>query len=128
MGWTVKYNHLGAVAEELPDRIGKEVQNVADEMVLQLKSTLWIDTGLVRRVTTVDSGQDAGADVDAAGAGMHAQIDVGYNRGHGFYSRFNEWGTIKQAARPIVGPTAEAFRPRFAQEMGQGVAEACEAQ
>jgi HK97 gp10 family phage protein len=117
MGWTVKFNHLGAVAEALPQRINKEVQDVADAMALELKSTLWVDTGMIRRVTT---SKDDNV--------MHAQVDIGYNRGHGFYSRFNEWGTIKQAARPIVGPTAERFRPRYEQEMAQSVSEACDAQ
>lgn len=117
MGWTVRSNHLGAVAERLPRRIDDAVGDVADGLALILKGTLWIDTGMIRRVTT------------AEGRGhLHAEVWIGYNRGHGFYSRFQEWGTIKQAARPIVGPTAEAFRPRFAEEMGQAVSEACEAQ
>ena len=30
MGWTVVYNHLGAVAEEMPRAINKGVQDVMD--------------------------------------------------------------------------------------------------
>lgn len=117
MGWTVRFNHLGAVAVELPRRIDQEVDAVADAMALELSSTLWIRTGLVRRVTT---SHDEGTN--------HAEVWIGYNRGRGFYSRFQEWGTIKQAARPIVGPTAAVFAVRYVEEMGQAVREACDAQ
>lgn len=118
MGVTVRYNHLPAVIDELKIGIDKGPKDVADAMTLQLKSTLWVRTGLLRQVTT---------DRTDGGPG-HYEVVVGYNRGHGFYSRFQEWGTVKQRARPIVGPTAHAYEPRFAQEMEQIVREACEAQ
>ena len=38
-----------------------------------------------------------------------------------------EWGTVKQAARPIVGPTAHVFEPIYAHKMGEAVKEACDA-
>jgi hypothetical protein len=117
MGWTVRYNHLGAIGEELPRRMDDAVGEAAEGLALILKGILWIDTGMVRRVTT-----------DAGRRHLHAEVWIGYNRGHGFYSRFQEWGTIKQAARPIVGPTSEVFRPRYIEEMSQAVSEACDAQ
>lgn len=63
----------------------------------------------------------------ARGLGDGAEVVCGINRGHGFYSRFNEWGTIYQAPRPIVGPTAHAHEPIYARNMAEAVREACNA-
>lgn len=115
MGWTVKYNHLGEVADRLPRYIDKGLKKTADEMVVELKSTLWVDTGLLRRVTS------------ERGQGAHAyQVVIGYNRGRGFYAAYQEYGTRRQAARPIVGPLAEAFRPRLYDAVAEQVREACD--
>jgi HK97 gp10 family phage protein len=117
VGWHIKFNHFGAVAVEMKKRIDDEVDDAAQALALELKSTLWRDTGLVRRVT-VNKPQGLN----------HAEVWIGYNRGQGFYSRFQEWGTIKQAARPIVGPAADALRPRYVEEMGHAISEAADAQ
>jgi HK97 gp10 family phage protein len=113
MGWTVRYNHLGAVARHLPKNIDDQVQKTGDDITNILKLTLWVDTRMIRRVTTKVSDRP-----------MHAEVWIGYNRGHGFYSRFQEWGTHKQAARPIVGPTAHVFEPIYAEQMTSAVRKA----
>jgi len=101
----------------MPRRIDDAVNEVATDMTNEFKTTLWIDTGLLRRVTTERL------------AGLnHAEVWIGYNRGHGFYSRFQEWGTVKQAARPIVGPTAHAYEPVLAEKMTKAVQRAARAQ
>lgn len=115
-GWTVRYNHLGAVAREMPVRIDKQVDDTAEVLTSTFKSLLWVDTGMIRRVTT-----------EKVEGWMHAEIWIGYNRGHGFYSRFQEWGTHKQAARPIVGPTVHAYEPLYAERMASAVRKACDA-
>lgn len=117
MGWRVKFNHLGAVGRAMPRAIDNEVDEAADAMVLEFKSTLWVDTRLLRRVTTE---KNVGP--------MHAEVQVGFYLEHGFYSGFQEFGTVKQPARPIVGPTAHRFEPQYAHEMAEAVREACEAQ
>lgn len=117
MGWRVRSNHLGAIGRAMPKEIDDGVVEVADAMVMELKTTLWLDTGRIRRVTR-----------DELSEKFHAEVWVGYYLGSGFYSGFQEFGTVKQAARPIVAPTAHRFEPRFAREMEQHVLEACAAQ
>jgi HK97 gp10 family phage protein len=112
----VRYNHLPAVIHALPRAIDEQVDKTANDMATELKGTLWEDTGLVRRVT-----------VDRGAGAFHAEIWIGYNRGHGFYSRFQEWGTVKQAARPIVGPTAHRYERIYAMAMARAVKRACNA-
>lgn len=112
----VRYNHLPAVIAALPKAIEDGVDETANDMATELKGTLWIDTGLVRRVT-----------VDRPEGSLHAEVWIGYNRGRGFYSRFREWGTVKQAARPIVGPTAHRYEQIYARKMAKKIREACRA-
>jgi HK97 gp10 family phage protein len=116
VGWTVRYNHFGAIGKAMPRHIEDGVDGCASEMSIQFKGTLWEDTGMIRRVTT-----------DKPEGKLHAEVWIGYSHGRGFYSRFQEWGTIYQRARPIVGPTAHRFEPQFALEMAQEIREACEA-
>lgn len=116
-GWHVRYNHFGAIARAMPRRIDDCVNEAATDITNTLKTTLWVDTGMIRRVTT-----------EKLEGLNHAEVWVGYNRGHGFYSRFQEWGTHKQAARPIVGPTAHAYEPIFTIKMTQAIKRAARAQ
>lgn len=112
----VVYNHLPAVIVALERNIDNAVDEAAEGLALILKGILWVDTGMIRRVTThKDQGKN------------HAEVWIGYNRGHGFYSRFQEWGTVKQAARPIVGPTSHLFQKRYEEEMAHAIREACDA-
>lgn len=113
MGVRVRYNHFGAIARAMPRELNRGVDEGAEELATQLKGILWIDTGKIRRVTT-----------DEAAGVLHAEVHVGYYLGHGFYSGFQELGTVKQVARPIVGPTAHAFEPRYARIMAVRVARA----
>jgi HK97 gp10 family phage protein len=112
----VKRNDLPAIIAALPRAIDDGVDETANDMATELKGTLWVDTGLIRRVT-----------VDKPEGVLHAEIWIGYNRGHGFYSRFQEWGTVKQAARPIVGPTAHRYEGIYAKNMARAVKRACNA-
>lgn len=116
MGVRIKYNHLPAVIERLPKAIDAAVDDLASDMATEFKTTLWVDTGLVRRVT-----------VDRSRGRNHAEVWIGYNRGRGFYSRFQEWGTVKQRARPIVGPTAHRYEAVYRAKMAVAVAKACAA-
>lgn len=114
----VRFNHLPAVIAAMPRELDDGVDEAADGLALILKSTLWVDTGMIRRVTAVKDESRP----------MHAAIDVGFYLGKGFYSGFQEFGTHKQAPRPIVLPTAEVFRGRYLEEMGQKVRDACGAE
>lgn len=110
----VKYNHLAAIAAALPQEIGDGVDETANGINDALRGRLWKRTGVV--VSTVQ---------DRDPSRMHALISVGIHHGRGFYSRFNEWGTSKQAARPVVGPVAHEWEPRYYQVMIKHIKIAC---
>lgn len=118
MGWTVKYNNLGAVARAMPKRLADGVDDAGDEMALKFKSILWRDTGMIRRVTT-----------DRSLSRLHVEVAVGWYLGQGFYSGFQEFGVASRgiAPRPIVAPLAHQFERQYRHEMAQKVREACEA-
>ncbi len=114
MGWTVKYNRLGEIAASLPHHLEDGIDQSGQELADLLRPIVWKDTGVV--LSTIKE----------RGPGrLHATVWVGDHKGRGFYSRFLEWGTVKMRARPIVGPTALLFEPRYAQIMAQAVRTAC---
>jgi HK97 gp10 family phage protein len=116
MGFTVKYNYFGAIAAAMPREIDDGVVEVAEAMTRELKTTLWEDSGMIRRVTTE---RNVGR--------FHAEVAIGWYLGHGFYSGFQEFGTRRQAARPIVTPTAHVYEPKYRLEMAEKVKDACDA-
>jgi HK97 gp10 family phage protein len=115
-GWKVRYNHLGAVGKRMPRELDKGVVEVSEALTRKLKTTLWIDTGMIRRVTTEKDIRP-----------LHAEVWIGYYLGHGFYSGFQEFGTYRQVARPIVTPTAHQHERQFRMEMAERVRKACDA-
>jgi HK97 gp10 family phage protein len=113
----VKYNHLPAVIKMLPKEIGRGLDEFVDHLDNELKSRVWRRYGIV--TSTIQ---------DRDPAALHANISVGLRSDRGFYSRFNEWGTVKQSARPVVGPVAHESEPKFAQIMEKHIKRACDAQ
>jgi HK97 gp10 family phage protein len=113
----LKTNRVPAVIEAMPKEIDAGVDGEARAMANELQGIVWRRYGYIRGATVART----------AGAMYHAEVWVGYNRAQGFYSRFQEWGTIYQAPRPIVGPTAHAHEPLYAQRMAQAVKDACNA-
>jgi HK97 gp10 family phage protein len=111
----VRKNAFPKVISQLRDNIEEEVLGAAEDLTDYLKGVLWEDTGTLRRVTTE---HDAGS--------MHAEVWVGYYLGKGFYSGFQEFGTVKQAARPIVGPAAFEYEMVYAANMSKAVRRACD--
>lgn len=111
----LKRNDFPKIIARLPQAIEDEVDAAAEDLSVVLSGILWVDTGMIRRVTT-----------DKPQGELHAEVWIGYNRGHGFYSRFQEWGTEKQAARPIVGPTTHSYEPVYANQMARAVRKACQ--
>jgi hypothetical protein len=117
-GWRVRSNHLGAIGKKMPRELDDGVDEVAEAMVRQLKATLWVDSGMIRRVTTEKSGQP-----------LHSEVQVGWYRWRGFYSGFQEFGVASRGipARPIVTPTAHQHERQYRLEMAERVRKACEA-
>lgn len=113
----VRYNHIPAVRRAIPRELSAGVDEFSEHLEIQLKARVWRRTGVV-----ADTIQDRDP------SKLHATISVGLRESRGFYSRFNEWGTVKQAARPVVGPVAHENEPVFVAIMMKHVQKACEAQ
>lgn len=106
----LRSNRLGEIARRLPGAIEQAVQDSAQNLRDTLEPQLWERTGVIR--STADA---------TGGNGMHATVGVGHESGRGFYAGFQEWGTSKQAPRPVVGPAGHAHEPVFARDVGDAV-------
>ena len=111
----VKRNEFPRIIRDLPDAVDAEAKDTADRMANVVSSRVWRRWGYVDQAT-VSRGSQRGA---------LYEVTCGFNRSTGFYSRFHEWGTVKMAARPVVGPTAHEFEPEYARTMGNAVRDAC---
>ncbi len=112
----VRYNRLPAIMKELPRKIDGAVDEEARIMAQELEQAVWFRYGYVKDAT---SARTRGR--------YHAEVWCGLNRSTGFYSRFQEWGTVNQQRRPVVGPTAHAHEPIYARRMTKAVRDACDA-
>ena len=113
-GIRVKWNRLPGIVARLPQAIDEEVDEAGKDLAGYYRRVIWRDSGLLRRVTNPET---AGRN--------HAEVEVGYYLGHGFYSGFQEFGTRKQVARPMVVPGAHIFEPIYAANMGRAIRKAC---
>lgn len=103
MGWRVKRNDFSAVARALPDEIDTAVQDIGGDLADVLRERGWKRTG-----TAVST-------VEVRDKGTHAvEVTFGWYLGRGFYTGFQEDGTVHQGARPVVRPAAEEAGPIFA--------------
>ncbi len=106
----VRRNDLPRIIAALPGALDSGVKDSARNLRDELEPKLWRRTGVVRDTAVV---------VDTGPAS--AVVGVGEEGGHGFYAGFQEWGTSKQAARPIVGPAGHAHEPKFATDVAEAV-------
>ena len=113
----VKYNHLPAIARAMPSELEQDVDGTATDMAQVLERRVWYRTGVVRDTTTAHPEGT-----------LHAEVWCGLHEARGFYSRFQEWGTIYQNARPILGPTAMEYEPIYARNMVSAIKRAVRAQ
>lgn len=114
-GWVIKRNDFPTIIDALPKGMDREVDDSANDLADSLKTSIWIDTGLLRRVTVNHEEGD-----------FHSEISVGYYLGQGFYSGFQEFGTRHQAARPIVAPAAHTYEPIYMVNMERAIQKACD--
>lgn len=108
-------NDLPKIIRRLPDAVDKEAMDSAKAMSVDLSSKVWFEWGWIEQATFARSSVK----------GKIAEVVCGINRGHGFYSRFQEWGTVYQGARPVVGPTAHQWEPIYGRRMAAAVKRAC---
>ena len=114
MGWRVKRNDLPTIIVRLPREVDDSVQEFADDLATAIEDRVWVDTGMIRRNTEVyEQGE------------YFAAIGVGWYLGQGFYSGFQEFGTVHQGARPVVVPVAHESEPVFANYVEKAIKKAC---
>lgn len=114
MGWRIKRNDFPKVIRQLPHEMDKELGDFADGLSVALSDRVWRDTGVIRR----------GVDVYERDF-LYARIGVGWYLKNGFYSGFNELGTVKQVARPVVVPLAHESEPVFSSYIEKAIKRAC---
>lgn len=107
-------NDLPETIRKLDKNIDKAVDNTARKMATDLSAIIWYRYGYVQDATVA---RTRGVD--------HAEVWCGFHNDLGFYSRFQEWGTIYQNARPLVGPMAHEYEPKFASAMSDAVRDGC---
>ena len=113
-GWRIRRNDLPEVIRNLSKEMDKAVGDIADDLSTALTDRAWKDTGILRRTIEPNERWD-----------LHAQVQIGIYLGRGFYSGFQEFGTRKQAPRPVVVPTAHEAEPVYASYMTTAVRRAC---
>ena len=113
-GWRVVRNDFPTVISGMQRNIPKGVDTAGTELEDYLEPLIWVDTGVLKGTARTEStGRTS------------VQVAVGWNTGVGFYAAYQEFGTSRQRARPIVGPAAMLFELRYAQIMADAVREAC---
>lgn len=102
---TIKSNKLPQIIAKLPDASDKGLQDAGDALVETLKPAVWHRWGYVERsIQTYPLANGVAVGVGKTGRG---------SQGWGFYAIYNEFGTSKQGARPVVVPAAHAFETQF---------------
>jgi HK97 gp10 family phage protein len=113
---TLVYSKLPDVARAIPREEENGIDTSAQELIDLLKGAVWKRHGYIS-ASIKDHSLDP----------LLADIWIGNIGEIGFYSGFQEFGTIKQAARPIVAPTAHMFEPRFIVIMAEALRKAARA-
>lgn len=113
-GWRVVRNDFPTVISRMQRGIPDAVDRSGTELADYLEPLIWVDTGVLKGTARTEStGRTS------------VQVAVGWNTGVGFYAAYQEFGTRKQRARPVVGPAAMLHETRHAQIMADAIREAC---
>jgi|SRR5690242_4201827 HK97 gp10 family phage protein len=102
-GIRVISNKVPKVREAMEKELDDSLRNAGDDLVDYYRATVWKRLGFIAdSVDWHDTGD------------WKIQVTVGWVGGEGFYSGFQEFGTVHQGARPVVRPGAFTFEPIFA--------------
>lgn len=112
----IKYNHLPAVIRAIPKKERQAIARTAYDIINALKGAVWHRWGYIA-ASVKDHSQDP----------FHADIWIGEIGHTGFYSGFQEFGTVKQAPRPVVGPVAHMHEPVLVKHTTEALREAARA-
>lgn len=116
MAVRVVYNHLPRVISRLRPECDDAVDQTGDDIATIARAKAPVRSGILVRTTKGDPAGD-----------LHAQVESGIYRGHGFYAGFVEFGAAQKGGRaqPYMIPAAHAGEPIFVQNMTRAVQNAC---
>jgi HK97 gp10 family phage protein len=112
----LKSNKVPEVRNALQDEVGHALDDFGDDLKNKLQANVWKRLGFISHSVTVEELGE-----------WQIQVVVGWVGGEGFYSGFQEFGTVKQAARPVVRPIAHEGEPVFAQYVTEAIRKAASA-
>ena len=116
MGVKIVYSKLPDVAKAIPKHEEKGIDDFARELIDALKGEVWKRHGYIG-ASIKDHSMDP----------LMADIWIGVIGAIGFYSGFQELGTVRQAPKPVVGPVAHMMEPRLVQIMSEHLRQAANA-
>ena len=102
MGSVKLTSRLPQVAAAIPREEEQAIGEFSSELIDMLKGAVWKRWGYIG-ASVKDHSLDP----------LRADIWIGEIGAIGFYSGFQEFGTKRQAARPVVAPTAHMMEPRL---------------
>ena len=114
MGVTVRFNRLPKVIADMHDNVDSAVDSAAGDIGTIAKLKAPVDTGVLVRTTKPDGS-----------GSMHAVVESGIYRGHGFYAGFQEFGTRHHGAQPYMVPAAHAGEVILERKVTDAVRDAC---
>ena len=117
MGVRVVRNRIPSIISRLESDLDKGIKDAGNDLASELKGAAASGWKANKIPTTIRQFSQQK---------LNAKISVGWNKGAGFWSRFLEWGTVYQGARPVVTPAVHAFEPKLANTMGKAMRKACE--
>lgn len=106
--------------QKFPDEVRKRVRRLIQTATLEIQEAT---LGNIRDKDIIDTGAlmnsvQGRTTLD----GMMGFVEVGV-----YYAVYHEYGTVKMAARPFLGPAVEFVGPSFIQAVRQAVREAANA-
>jgi len=110
----IKRNDVLKVRDALQDEVGHALDDFANDLADVYRDTVWKRLGFIAGTINVRVLSE-----------WSAEVVVGWYLGAGFYSGFQEFGTVHQAARPVVRPGAHQAEPIFAQFVENAIKKAC---
>ena len=110
----IKRNDVLKVRNARQDEIGDALDDFCEDLADVYRGTVWRRLGFIQGTIQVRELSE-----------WSAEVVVGWYLGAGFYSGFQEFGTTRQAARPVVRPGAHEAEPVFASFVESAIKRAC---
>jgi HK97 gp10 family phage protein len=117
MGVTLRFNKIPDVIKALPRQANDAVDDSAEQIAETARNLVPKDKTILMKETKADTTGD-----------LHAVVNSGVYRGHGFYAGFVEHGAAQPGgkAQPYMTPAAHEGEVVLEQKMTAAVKRACD--